>query len=237
MAATRVQSAGNVVGAVTAITLGSAQGWAAPTAGNLLILVVNATFTTTTPTGWTVAPSVVDDNAAYMWWKIAAGTETSISVTQSGSSTATIFAVEYAAAGLLATPFDVQNQSNTTGTTGTTTAAASITTTGPNGGDLVFTAACLCRDVAGTTMPTGLTWSNGYSAIFNHASAGNLASSDVSTWYAELQQTAAGATSTVATWTNGWNARQALIIGFKLAAAAAPAAPPPGILFIGPTRG
>jgi hypothetical protein len=236
MAVTRVQAAGHIVTTGTAMTLASGDGWATPTAGNLLILVTNGpNFVSTGPAGWTAGPSIANDNGAYLWWKVAAGTESTITVTQNGSGVGTIFCAEYAASGLLGTPFDVQNFANTTGSAGTTTAAAAITTTGANG-DLVFAVAALCRDVAGTTVPTALTWSNSYSAIFNHATAGTNGANDVSTWYAELQQSAPGATSTVATWTTGsWNARQALIISFKLAAA--PTAPPPGILYIGPTRG
>lgn len=218
MPATRVQAIGNIVTTGTSLTVGSGQGWAAPTAGNLLVVVVNATFTATTPAGWTVGPSVVDDNAAYLWWRVAAGTETSVTVTQGGAAIASIALFEYS--GLAASPFDVQNSAATTAVSGTTTAAASITTTGTSG-DLVFAVAALNRDAAGTTLPTGLTWSNSYSAALNHASSGSNGTQDVSTWYAELQQGTAGTTSTVATWTNAWSARQALIIGFKLAAAAA----------------
>jgi hypothetical protein len=127
VAATRVQSAGNVITTGTALTLGSGNGWAAPTAGNLLILVTNGVqFVTTGPAGWTAGPSVANDNGAYLWWKISAGTETTITVTQNGGTPgfATIFCVEYAAAGLLGSPFDVQNFSNTTGTSGTVTSCS-----------------------------------------------------------------------------------------------------------------
>lgn len=228
---TRVQMAGHIVTTGTAMTLASGDGWATPAAGNLLILVTNGpNFVSTGPAGWTTGPSIADDNGAYIWWKISAGNESTITVTQNGSGVGTIACAEYDAGGLLATPFDVQNVASAV-TTGTTTPAAAITTTGANG-DLVFAVAALCRDVAGTTMPTGLTWSNSYTGIFNHATAGTNGANDVSTWYAELQQGAAGATSTVATWTNAWMARQGLIISFKLAAAAAAA--PPIATYIGP---
>lgn len=218
MAATLIQSGLNVVQTGTTIAVGSTQGWGTPTAGNVLIAVANSTFTITAPSGWTAGPSVVDDNAAYLWWKIAAGTETSLTLTVGGSAPSTLALFEYS--GLLAAPTDVQNTSNAAGVSGTTTAAATITTTGPNGGDLVFAVAALARDVAGSTVPTGLTWSNGYVALNNHASDGTHGANDVSTWYSTLQQSAAGATSTSATWTNAWSARTGLIIGFKLAAAA-----------------
>lgn len=242
MAATRVQTAPKIWTDTpstppTTLTLGSGDGWVAPTAGNLLVVVYNGVQVVSTgPTGFTAGPSVVDDNAGYLWWKIAAGTETTFSVTQAGTTAATLVALEVS--GLLAAPFDIQNSSNTTGTVGTTTAAASITTTGANGGDWVLAVGALAADAAGTTAPTGLAWSNGYSGFLSQFNITNVNGVNQHlTALAELQQSAAGATSTVLTWTNGWNARQHMIIGFKLAATAAPAAPPPGVLFIGPTRG
>lgn len=231
MSATRVQGP-TVIASTTTITVGSAQGWATPTAGNYIVVVYNGTQTITALTGYTAGPSVVDDNAAYVYWKVAAGTETSISVTQAGATAAIVTVFEVA--GLAA--FDLFNSAANTRVSGTTTTAASITTTGTSG-DWVLAVGALCRDTTGTTFPTGLAWTNSYTTFNTQQTAvSGGGAADCYTSYAELDQATAGATSTAASWTNAWFARQHLIIAFKLAAVAAPAAPPPGILFIGPCR-
>lgn len=238
MAATRVQTVPKTQldNTNTTITIGSTDGWATPKAGNVIVVVFNGVQTATTPTGYTAGPSVVDDNAGYLYWKVAAGTETSVAVTQAGTNSATLTAFEIS--GLLASPADVQNTAAAPLAAGTSTSVASITTTGVNG-DYVLAVAALCRDTSTAgAAPTGFTWTNGYTGFLVTQSVGNGAPADDEvTAFAELQQAAPGATSTVASWTNAWQARQHLIIGFKLAAGAAPVAPPPGILFIGPTRG
>jgi hypothetical protein len=227
MAATRVQTAGVIAVAQSVPSIGSAQGWVAPTAGNLLVLILNARFTATLPTGWTAGPSVVDDNAVYSWYKTATGTETTISVTTSGSGTGTqhgLIATEVS--GLLATPFDLQTSSTNSAVAGTATTSTSLTTTGANG-DWVLAVAGLNRDTTGTTVPTGLTWTNSYTSFFSHVSnPATNGNNDIMTNLAEFNQAAAGATSTNAAWTNAWNARQQLMLAFKLAAGAA-AAPIP----------
>jgi hypothetical protein len=86
MAATQVQKATNTSAGAATLSVGSAQGWAAPTAGNVLVAWANANITMTL-SGWTAGPSVVDGNGAYMWYKSAAGTETTITFSAGSSVT------------------------------------------------------------------------------------------------------------------------------------------------------
>ncbi|HEY9391273.1 MAG TPA: hypothetical protein VIR27_16095, partial [Mycobacteriales bacterium] len=69
MPLTMVQTAGmasSADGATLTATLG-----AAPSVGNLLVLVANADTTIGTPSGWTLAVSAVDNTGLYLWWRVA----------------------------------------------------------------------------------------------------------------------------------------------------------------------
>lgn len=196
-----------------------------PVSGSLLVAWGNSGSTLTTPTdngsntGWTLGPSVVNNNAAYVWWRMATATDatnlTTITHHLSSSESIHCGALEYA--GVAASPSDVNNTSTATGINHTT--AASITTTGA-AGDLVFTIAATSDERAG--IPSGPSWTNSYTNVVpSPTSTGGVTVDDDATWIAWLNQGTAGATSTVGSWTNAPGNVQALIIGFKLAAAAA----------------
>lgn len=216
MTATLVQTASNLTSTGAAsLAVGSGQGWAAPTAGNLLIAWANSD-TTMTLSGWTAGPSVVDQNAAYLWYKVAAGTETSVTFSAGGSTSPfTVGLMEYS--GATATPFDVQGTSSIQVTAGTTTTAVSVTGTGTNG-DLLIAVAALHFLTA--TAPTGPTWTNSF---VNRMTVGpttnaSAAINDI-TFVGDFQNTAAATVSTACSWTNNASNRQELLIAFKLAAA------------------
>jgi hypothetical protein len=108
-------------------SIGSGDGWATPTSGNLIVLTVNGDQTFSTPSGYTAGPSVVDDNAVYLFWKISAGTETTPTITPAGTTTAVMTACEYS--GVAASPADGSNTSSIVNAVGTTTTSTSVTTT------------------------------------------------------------------------------------------------------------
>src|SRR5438128_1847817 len=97
MAVAPVQRVGK--GAVTAsLSIGSTDGWATPTAGNLLVVSANSDALVTAPTGsgtWIAGPSVVDNNAAYTWYKFSTGTETTITCAPSVSDDIAMTVCEY----------------------------------------------------------------------------------------------------------------------------------------------
>jgi hypothetical protein len=191
-------------------SIGSGDGWVTPTAGNLIVVTFNGDNAGSL-TGYTAGPSIVDNNAAYLWYKVAAGTETAVTITAVAGN-GVLTACEYS--GVTGTPFDVQNSSTLT-TSGTTTTATSVTTTAA--GDLIVVGALIHNY---TVALTGPTWTNSF---VNQLSAGNGASGQSCwTFYAELIAGAAGAYSTGCTWTNAAGDRQQVIAAFK-AAAAAPA--------------
>src|SRR3982751_2078512 len=158
-------------------SIGSGDGWVTPTAGNLLVVTFNADVTATL-TGYTAGPSIVDNNAAYLWYKVAAGTETTVAVTNTAAN-GVLTACEYS--GTTASPFDVQNSSTLT-TAGTTTTSTSVTTTAAN--DLIVALAGL---PAFTPAPATPSWTNSF---VNQLSANNAASQQsCCTFYAELVAT------------------------------------------------
>lgn len=202
-------------------SIGAAEGWAAPTAGNLLVASANSDATVTmTTAGFTAGPSVVDGNGAYMWYKVAAGTESTITVTPSASANTVLTVAEYS--GLTATPFDAQNSSTIAGTGGAVTTAAAVTATAA--GDLIV-AAALLHGYSGA-VPASPAWSNSFVNQLT-ADTGGLTTNNCCTFYAELLTAgAAGSYSTSASWTNNAGDRQHIILAFK-ASAGAPAARPP----------
>lgn len=216
MAATLVQSALNQ-GATASLAVGSTQGWATPTSGNLLVAWANADATVTVNNSMAAGPSVVDGNGVYIWYKVSAGTETSFTFTPSVSDTITAGVLEYS--GVTGTPFDVQSSSSIASGSGTSTTAVSVTATGTSG-DL-FVAVAGLHSLAST--PTSPTWTNGFiNQQSNNAGTPNT-TTFVASFVADFQNTAAATVSTTCSWTGTMNDRQELLIAFKLAAGGAAA--------------
>src|SRR5688572_18916593 len=119
MAFTAVQRVSKAAAAVTSLAIGSGDGWSTPTSGNLLVATANGDNIVSTPSGWTAGPSVVDDNAGYLFWKISAGTESTVTLNEGGTTDMIATVCEYS--GNTATPVDASNSSTITVTEGTTT--------------------------------------------------------------------------------------------------------------------
>jgi ribosomal protein L17 len=179
-----VQRQGKGAASVTSLSIGAGDGWATPTSGNLLVATANSDATIPTPSGWTAGPSVVDGNAAYIWWKISAGNESTVTIAPSSSANTVMTVCEYS--GNAASPFDVSNSSTISGSSGTTTTSVSVTTT--QAGDLIVAFAALH---SGATNPTGLTWTNSFSTTVSGSTGATTPTVD--SFIAEL----------VATYTSG----------------------------------
>lgn len=100
-----------------------------PTSGNTLILIVSSDATVSTPAGWTVDKSQINNNGHYLFRKTSAGTETSVTVNPTvGASTSWNY-MEYS--GMHASPLAVTTSAGSgtgisslaTGTTGTSSGA------------------------------------------------------------------------------------------------------------------
>jgi len=200
--------------AVSSLAIGAGDGWATPTAGNLLAATANGDNLVSTPGGWTAGPSVVDDNAIYLFWKIAAGTESTVTLTEGGATDMISTVCEYS--GATATPLDVSNTSTITVTEGTTTTNTSVTTTAAN--DLVIAVAGVYRFTA-TSSASAPSWTNSFANQLSQTVTG--ATNRGATFLAELTAGAAGAYATSASWTGSMTCRQELVIAFKASATTA----------------
>jgi hypothetical protein len=226
MAIAAVQRVGKGANA-TSVSIGSGDGWATPTAGNLLVFSANSDATVTLSGAGTVTntPSIIDGNGAYTWYKFASGSETTITGTPSVSDDIVLTCQEYSGVGA----FDAANSSTIAGSAGTTTTAASVTTIAA--GDLLIGFAL--THLVLTSNPTGPAWTNSLTNVLNTASPGGTTTRCVSMVGELLAAGAAGSYSSVCTWTNQMNDRQHIFLAFT-AAAGAPAIPP--ILVMAPRR-
>lgn len=237
MAAVRVQSVSNQSPTTTSIPVTSTQGWAAPTVGNLLVAWYGGDNTVTTPTGWTAGPSVVDNDAVYFWWKIAAsGDSAGVTFTQSGSTPGTAGLVEYSGV-LSASPAETAGASATTNTAasgGSSIGAISQAGTGTSG-DL-FVALANAHNWSSTTPPTAPTWTNSFVNFASVSSISGTTTGNASiSFVADFQNTAAATPSTACSWsTTTVSNRSGLVIAFKLTTGAAPAAIPMLSSYVGP---
>jgi hypothetical protein len=216
VAATRVQSVSNQ-SLTTSIPVTSAQGWAAPTVGNLIVAWYSGDNTCTAPTGYTAGPSVVDANAVYFWWKIAtAGDSAGVTFTQGGATPGTAGLIEYS--GVLApSPAEAQGGSatfNTTANAAATVGPLSQAGTGSNG-DLFL---ALAGAHSWSTAPTSPAWTNSFTNFATVTQAGASSGNSEATFLADFQNTAAATPSTTCTWTNNALDRSGIVIAFALAA-------------------
>lgn len=203
------------------VTIGAGDGWATPTAGNYLVVTANSDATVNTPTGFTLQPSVVDGNGAYIFVKVAAGTESSITVSPTSAANTSITACEYS--GTTAAPFDTSNTSTITNSGGNTTTSVTVTTAAD--GELVIALAAIhLGSGSGGGAPTGPSWTNGAVNQLTTGTGGTTAT-DTYTFYAELTTTAAGSYSTACSWTGNAGDRQELVIAIKAVTSGAVASP------------
>lgn len=132
-------------------TIGATQGWAAPVAGNVLIMAVVCDSTVSTPAGWTLGNSAVDFSGTYIFWKVSAGTETSISLTAGGAASMCIGLMEYDNLTTIDKTANAIGQGTTTVGTGTTAATTAAD-------ELIVVVAGVSN--GGTTPPTVSSWNN-----------------------------------------------------------------------------
>lgn len=226
MAIAAVQRKGKGAAAAASVSIGSGDGWVTPTAGNLLVASGNSDATVTmTTAGFTAGASVVDGNGTYTWYKLAAGTESTITITPGLAADIVLTVCEYS--GVLSVTPDTTNSSTISGAGGTTTTSVSVTTTAA--ADLLMAFALVHSLNAGNPpQPTSPTWTNSFVNQVS-ANSGTTAGPTCVTFVAELLPAGApGAYSTAASWTNSCNDRQEIVLAFK--AAATTSAPPPDLI-------
>jgi hypothetical protein len=220
-------------GTASSFVIDSADGWAAPAAGSLVVAWANADATVTVNNSMTAGPSVIDGNGVYFWYKVAAGTESSYTFTFGVSAEGTVGVLEYT--GMAATSvFDVSNTSTVAGSPGNTTGPVSVTTTNVDGSLLLALAGLHGID---SFVPSNPVWTGGFVNI-DHVDTGGFSGTDCVSFLAELIIGSNGLVTTGCTWTgtNSADDRQQLVIAFDPEAViAGDSVGDP--LVIGPTRG
>ncbi len=145
-------------------TAGSATFSTAATAGNLLVAIcsTNVTATISSPSGFSTAKNESVNPSQGIFYKIAAGGETTIACTFSAGTSQPVQIFEFSGIENV-TPLDVVNSVTSSGTTAT---ASSGSLTNNNYNDLLL--ASVTSD--GTTAPTG--WTNSFTQIISSSISG-----------------------------------------------------------------
>lgn len=183
------------------------------TAGNLLVAAACSDATLTAPSGFALAEDAVDAQGAYIWWKTAAGGETTLTVTPGVSRPVALVVAEYS--GITTTsPVDATNfavfsgapsTSATPGSSGTLTQAV----------ELVVVAVCP-HSFAENAQPASPSWTNSYTgraAVTSGFIATGSQNSGV--FFADLVTAATTATSSTATWSPSSQDYGAILATFK----------------------
>jgi hypothetical protein len=141
-----------------------------PASGDLLVLAVASDTTVSTPSGWTLATSDVQQEGAYLFYRLAgAGESTSVTVTTNGDHNTAVAYLRYSGAAA-SSPLDVTDKAAATNSLGTATPTLAGATLAGSG-ELCVLAACLHGDDTGAA--TGATPSTGYTALLTSAMQGS----------------------------------------------------------------
>lgn len=207
---------------------------AAPVAGHALVAWANSDDVVLTPTdngtgaAWSLVSTVLDGNGCYVWHKMAAAGDTTMTTVTFGQSGAISTSIE---AGMIeisgVTGFDTQGTATiiSGGATTLATNSAAATTTGTHG-DFLLHFGMLHSGGTASLQPSAVSWTNGFTQADNYflPETGPAA---IDTLIGTLVQGTAGAISTVVSWTNPWEDCQGLLVAFAMAAPPAFIAPPP----------
>lgn len=200
------------IAATAAATSVSATLTAAPTAGNLLIAHVVSSGTTgggiTGPSGFTQAITVGTAPTNYIYYKIATGSETTLSYSQTTSRQLVIELIEYS--GFIGTPTLDVTDSNTTASS--VTSLSTTATTGPT--NTTQPALALALWGSSSTMAAAVSATNSFFIDYTPGNASSVAHAAVK----ELTTTAA--VDSTLTWTTARAGDAALLAIFRNAGTA-----------------
>ena len=139
-----------------------------PTAGNLLVAIVNNSVANSngTPTGWTAGGTATDVSRVSTFWKISNGAETTVSSTLGGSSAWNVHYMEFTSSLSGWTTAVTQSATTIQQTATTAMAVASVTPSMP--------VAVMVATVSYTGTLGTPSWSNSYVAVASTASTGTV---------------------------------------------------------------
>ena len=180
----------------------------AASAGDLLILGISSDTVVSTPSGWSAAVSDVGNIGAYVFYLVATGGETSVTITTSGNFPTAAGFLRYS--GATGTPLDVTaaGRSVVSGNSTPSATTGALATTG----ELSIAAVCLGGLQAGSQ--TGISWSTGYTNRIDQTSGGT-GNSDQHVFVADNRNAGTSAESPSASWTGSTNNQTLLVATFK----------------------
>jgi hypothetical protein len=180
----------------------------APSPGQLDILCVNSNGTVSTPAGWTLGPTFVGGQGAYLFYRVAAGGESSSVTITTSISTPTALSWSRWSAGTITA--DVQAVAHVDNALGT--ASPAVTTPALAGSGELSVAFAALHSINGSC-PVTPVWSSGYTPMLS-ACSGTTAS-DVSAFTGYNSGAGPAAESPGVTWTNQAADRYILVQVFK----------------------
>ena len=179
----------------------------AAAAGDLLILGVNADTTVSTPAGYSLAVSDVQNQGAYVFWRKATGGEASVAVATGGDLNTAVTVLRYAGSASL--PADQVAAAAVINNSGTVTPAVSPAALAEPGGlALLFG----CLHAAGGGAASSPVPSAGYSVLLDTGRIGGGASS--AQQFVSGRTDAAGVETPGLSWTGAADDRTALFVSF-----------------------
>jgi hypothetical protein len=196
-----------------AVTASLSVTFSAATAGNLLVIMCASDATVSTPAGWSVAISDVGSMGAYLFYKVAAGGETSASLVPSVSDNIAAAFAEYS--GTTATPLDQTATARTLSSSGTTQSTGTTGTTA-QANELVVVGIGAHSGLP-STAPSWVTATQRDGAFAGTGSPGSGA------FLGDFTVSATGTYTDTATLTAGASDRTGFIATFKLAGGASTA--------------
>lgn len=183
------------------------------TAGNLILIGANSDATLTPPVGFATAASAINAQATYLFWKIATGGETTLTVTPSVGRPIALVAAEYS--GIAASPVDQTVSASAVGSSTAGPVSAGATSTTVQAVELVV-AVTGPHSYSSPSPPGSPTWTNSYAGRGAAASAlVATAGRNSAAFLADLVVGTVGAQSTSTSWTNSSQDWGAVIATFK----------------------
>lgn len=185
----------------------------AATAGNLIVVAGNSDATLTGFSGSSVAASAINAQGCYLFYKVAAGGETTLTITPSVARPIALVAAEYSGV-VTSSPADQTVTATGAGSTTTGPVSAGTTGTTVQASELVL-AVTGPHGYPNTNLASSPVWSGGYTSRGQAASAFGTNSRNSAVFLGELVVSAVGTQTTSTTWTNGASDWGAIIATFK----------------------
>lgn len=181
----------------------------AAAAGDILLVGLSSdTIISGVPSGWSIADSDVGSIGAYALWKLAAGGETSVTITTSGDHPTALAFLRYS--GGSAAPLDVVAHARSVVSNTTTPAVTTPALAGSNELGVAFA----CLGGLQNFNQTGISWSAGFTNRVDQ-NTGAFTLTDQHIFAADNRAAGPAALSPNATWTGATNNQTIIVVTFK----------------------